>query len=199
MSALLFPKALAARRVVGQVVRATATGHSRHLHRNAKHSSQTFVICNQTTQIDKHAACRLLSTTVVRADDQPTARSEEDRTSTTVLTRKQALADLAECATTSNAAAAYRIVCTMRQQQLLQNKAGCTTHEVLSDTQVTLALVSVLKRQYMWEDCLNCLNLVLNVRPELLGKEYTDKRFTRVGNASLKDVDPSLFRALIDA
>ncbi|KAJ2070650.1 hypothetical protein GGH13_003882 [Coemansia sp. S155-1] len=87
----------------------------------------------------------------------------------------------------------------MRQQQLLQNKAGCTTHDVLSDTQVTLALVSVLKRQYVWEDCLNCLNLVLNVRPELLGKEYTDKRFTRVGNASLKDVDPSLFRALIDA
>ncbi|KAJ2062177.1 hypothetical protein GGI17_002637 [Coemansia sp. S146] len=69
----------------------------------------------------------------------------------------------------------------------------------MQHTQVTLALVNVLKRQYVWEDCLNCLNLVLNVRPELLGKEYTDKRFTRVGDASLKDVDPSLLRALVDA
>ncbi|KAJ2491471.1 hypothetical protein IWW37_002246 [Coemansia sp. RSA 2050] len=87
----------------------------------------------------------------------------------------------------------------MKEQCLLQDKAESITHAVLSDTQVTLGLVNVLKRQYVWEDCLSCLNLVLNVRPELSGKEYTDKRFTRVGDVSLKDADPSLLRALFDA
>ncbi|KAJ2811094.1 hypothetical protein H4S07_002280, partial [Coemansia furcata] len=128
---------------------------------------------------------------------QPTVRSEEDRTAS-VMTREQALADLAECASRSDVAAAYRTVCTMMEHALLQTKAGARTHVVLLDTQVTLSLVNVLTRQYVWEDCLNCLNLILNVLPEHLGKEYTDKRFTRVGDVSLKDVDRSLLQALVD-
>ncbi|KAJ2023523.1 hypothetical protein GGI06_001378, partial [Coemansia sp. S85] len=91
------------------------------------------------------------------------------------------------------------LVSAMKEQNLLLNKAESATHAVLSDTQVTLGLINVLKRQYVWEDCLNCLNLILNLRPELFGKEYTDKRFTRVGDVSLKDVDPPLLRALFDA
>ncbi|KAJ2699146.1 hypothetical protein H4218_002852 [Coemansia sp. IMI 209128] len=87
----------------------------------------------------------------------------------------------------------------MKEQSLLLNKAESATHAVLSDTQVILGLINVLKCQYVWEDCLNCLNLILNLRPELFGKEYTDKRFTRVGDVSLKDVDPPLLRALFDA
>ncbi|KAJ2909995.1 hypothetical protein GGI21_001320 [Coemansia aciculifera] len=94
---------------------------------------------------------------------------------------------------------AYRIGCMMRQRGLLLNEAGERTNCVILDTKVSLGLARVLRQQYVWEDCLNCLNLVLNMRPELLGKEYTDKRYTQVGGASLKDADPAVLPALLDA
>ncbi|KAJ2459212.1 hypothetical protein GGF42_001609 [Coemansia sp. RSA 2424] len=197
MSALLFPQAPAVRRAVGQAARAVATGHNRRLHLHAERLCSRLAICNDTTQIAHNAARRQLSTTAARFVDRPVTRSDDTQVDAVVVSREQALAELASCA--SDAAAAYRLVCAMRERGLLQNKAGAATHSVLLDTKVTLGLVRVLEQQHVWEDCLNCLNLVLNMRPDLLGKEYTDKRFTQIGGASLKDTDPAVLHALANA
>ncbi|KAI9501365.1 hypothetical protein GGI25_004924 [Coemansia spiralis] len=108
------------------------------------------------------------------ADKPATANSNNDRVEITDkdadALRKNALDDLAKCIQDSDLISAYRIANSLRLHKALRSETGSRTHLVIQDAKVTLALAHVIQAQSDWEECLPCLNLIIEMRQDLLGK-----------------------------
>ncbi|KAJ1952048.1 hypothetical protein GGI12_006344, partial [Dipsacomyces acuminosporus] len=106
---------------------------------------------------------------------------------------------LSKYAAEGNTIGAYQTVLKMRQEGQLQTRGGDATVHVIQDTQATLALVEVIKKQHVWEECLDCLNLIVDVQQSALGKQYTDTKFVHVGMAANRSVDPEVLAAILQS
>ncbi|KAJ2009765.1 hypothetical protein GGI04_000177 [Coemansia thaxteri] len=146
-----------------------AVRHGHFFLRNADSLGRTLAQRNWAARFDRQTANSQFSTAAVVSTNRELSGAVEH--TNTKLSRELALAALDQCVATSD----------------------------LADTEVALGLVQVLKSQHVWEDCINCLNLLLNVRPDLFGKNYTDKRFTQVGGSMLSNADQEVLCALLEA
>ncbi|KAJ1789203.1 hypothetical protein LPJ59_005388, partial [Coemansia sp. RSA 2399] len=121
-------------------------------------------------------------------DDHPQELTEEQA----VTLRNTALHDLAHCVRDVSLIRAYHIVRALRRQRVLRSKSGKRTDTVIHDTDVTLALVRVIKSAHIWEECLPCLNMILEVRRDLLGERRYDNPYEIAGDVEANDLVPVL-------
>ncbi|KAI8322707.1 hypothetical protein GQ54DRAFT_287500 [Martensiomyces pterosporus] len=144
-----------------------------------------------------HRHARQLATMSLGTVDQGLGHSGGS-TAQAIIPRLAALDTLSTHVAGGDVLSAYQTVLRMKREGQLQTSSGQPTAHVIQDSKVTLALVEVIKRQHVWEECLDCLNLIVDLRPSLFGK-YTDKRFTQVGMAANKSIDPAVLSAVLDA
>ncbi|KAJ2569906.1 hypothetical protein IW140_002794 [Coemansia sp. RSA 1813] len=109
-----------------------------------------------------------------------------------LVSRKDALRDLAECAQNGDLVRAYQILRLLRHRHALRSSSGKQTNCVIHDTEVALALVQVIKAVHIWEDCLPCLNMILEMRKDLLGERRVDDPYTIIGDVDTKVLVPVL-------
>ncbi|KAJ2602212.1 hypothetical protein EV177_006850 [Coemansia sp. RSA 1804] len=83
--------------------------------------------------------------------------------------RSAALADLAKCAEDGDLVGAYHVASALRERHALVTRSGARSAFVIHDAQVTQALTRAIRTTYVWEECIPCLNLILEMRSDLLG------------------------------
>ncbi|KAJ2401972.1 hypothetical protein GGI23_001043 [Coemansia sp. RSA 2559] len=123
-----------------------------------------------------------------RKDDHLQELTEEQA----VILRNSALHDLAHCVRDVSLVRAYHMVRALRRQRALRSKSGKRTNTVIHDTDVILALVRVIKAAHIWEECLPCLNMILEVRMDLLGEHRYDNPYEIAGDVEANDLVPVL-------
>ncbi|KAJ2554034.1 hypothetical protein EV175_002730 [Coemansia sp. RSA 1933] len=109
--------------------------------------------------------------------------------------RDSAFKALAECSQQGNLLRAYHIVKALKSRYALRSKSGKRTDRVFHDRMVTLALVQVIRSGHIWEECLPCLNLILEVHKNTVGQISIDS-YDTVGVVGV-DVLVSVVEAIL--
>ncbi|KAJ2311379.1 hypothetical protein IWW54_002679, partial [Coemansia sp. RSA 2705] len=108
--------------------------------------------------------------------------------------RTQALCRLSEYVDELDALGAYQHVYQMRQDGLLAAD-GQETRRVLLDREVALDLARLVGSHYNWSECLDVLNLLLEIR----GDPNASKTQPATQQAGSQSADPHVLRALLQA
>ncbi|KAJ2658266.1 hypothetical protein IWW48_004122 [Coemansia sp. RSA 1200] len=147
-------------------------------------------ITEKVSITESDGSMRTDTTTISARNHHPLSTAKE-----AAAFRSAALDDLAKCAEDGDLVCAYHVASALRERHALLTRSGTRSAFVVHDLQVTLALTRVIRSTYVWEECIPCLNLILEMRRDLLGVPRGDRHeYTIIPN-----VDSEAIVAVLDA
>ncbi|KAJ2762225.1 hypothetical protein H4S06_000776 [Coemansia sp. BCRC 34490] len=153
-------------------------------------------IAEKTPIAESDGTMRTETITVSARNHHPLSSAEE-----AAALRSAALDDLAKCAEDGDLVGAYHVASALRERHALVARSGARSAFVIHDAQVTQALTRAIGSTYVWEECIPCLNLILEMRSDLLGApaRAPPSRGEAGGYTMIPNVDSEAIVAVLDA